>query len=101
MRAWRFLSHGPSRWTAIAQGEPLDLVITDILMLERDGFETILTLRRTRPDLRLIAISGGGRLAWKDLLDHAKRFGANQVLVKPFEIEALRQCVREVLKSAA
>lgn len=62
-----------------------DLVITDLIMPEREGIETILALRRMAPDLPIIAISGGGRIGPGDLLAAAKRLGATVTLRKPFD----------------
>lgn len=69
---------------------PPDLVITDLLMPEMDGIETILKLRQLAPALRVIAISGGGRLSSADYLHMAKRLGAVATLEKPFEREELK-----------
>ena len=63
---------------------PLDLLITDILMSNGDGLETIREFRRLYPQVKIIAISGGGVLGDLDFLDVAERFGAHQTLHKPF-----------------
>lgn len=64
------------------------LVITDLIMPEREGLETIMELRKRKPDLPIVAISGGGRPA-QDYLQFARRLGANEILAKPFEPEEL------------
>lgn len=74
-----------------------DLVITDIIMPEQEGIETIIALKGTTPQARVIAISGGGRLGNQDLLRMAKRVGANAVLCKPFAEAELINTVRETL----
>ncbi len=63
---------------------PCDLVITDILMPEQDGIETICALRKVSATLKIIAVSGGGRLDGKFYLELASRLGAHAVLKKPF-----------------
>ena len=76
---------------------PFDLVITDILMPERDGLETILYLRRSSPRTKVIAISG----AANDLfLTDAAGLGAARVLTKPFKPDELLSLVAETLASA-
>ena len=79
--------------------ESADLIITDIIMPEKEGVETIITLRQSNPQLPIIAISGGGRLEATDFLSMAKRLGACQVLSKPFRrdqlLEAVRACLGE------
>lgn len=69
------------------------LVITDILMPDKEGIETIRELRSGHPDLKIIAISGGGQSGKLNFLDIAKTFGANFVLQKPFKADALRDAV--------
>jgi len=71
-----------------------DLVLMDIIMPDQEGIETILTLRKDKPDLKIIAMSGGARRHMFDPLKLATDCGANFVLAKPFEPEALRQMVR-------
>jgi YesN/AraC family two-component response regulator len=67
-----------------ADAEP-DLVITDIIMPEQEGIETIMRLRGLRPDKPIIAISGGGRVRNADFLQMAACLGASAVLAKPFD----------------
>jgi DNA-binding NtrC family response regulator len=79
--------------------EPVDLVITDILMPEQEGLETIQALRQEFPGIKIIAISGGvGRL---NFLPLARKFGALRTLQKPFTLQQLYDVVREVLQPPA
>ncbi len=78
-------------------GNPPDLMITDILMPEREGIETILTVRKLHPGLKILAISGGGRTGRLDFLEVAKKFGAHATLQKPFDKKALLTAVRALL----
>lgn len=63
---------------------PADVVITDILMPEKEGIETILELRRSHPEVKIIAMSGGGEAGNANFLDMAEKLGANRILNKPF-----------------
>jgi CheY-like chemotaxis protein len=74
-----------------------DLVITDVLMPVQEGFETILALRREQPELKIIAMSGGGRVAGTDFLSMAQGFGADHVIAKPFDGEELIAVVQLAL----
>ena len=74
-----------------------DLIITDIIMPEKEGVETIIALRRADPTLPIIAISGGGRLDATDFLSMAKKLGARQTLTKPFRRDQLLEAVSECL----
>ncbi|MBI3782010.1 MAG: response regulator [Deltaproteobacteria bacterium] len=67
----------------------VDLVITDIIMPNVEGIETIRALRRDYPGLKIIAMSGGGRVVRSDYLEIAEAFGAACVLRKPFPNEQL------------
>ena len=74
-----------------------DLVITDIIMPEMEGIGTLLEMRRERPDAKVIAISGGGRLGNTDFLDMAKKLGACAVIEKPFDAHELLSRVAAAL----
>ena len=75
-----------------------DVVIVDIFMPELDGLEFIRDLRGVAPGARIIAISGGGRSGKTDLLKDAAVFGAERILLKPFEMTELLAAVRELLQ---
>lgn len=74
-----------------------DLVITDIIMPNKEGIETILELRRFNKAVKIIAISGGGRTNAKDNLRSAKLLGASLTLAKPFESSELLKAVIELI----
>lgn len=62
----------------------IDLVLTDLLMPDRDGIEVIRDLRGSRPDLPIVAMSGGGRMPAAFYLKLARSLGAKAILEKPF-----------------
>jgi two-component system, chemotaxis family, chemotaxis protein CheY len=64
---------------------PTGLVVTDIIMPNREGIETIVALKKMRPSVKVIAISGGYRAGPKDFLHLAGHVGADAVLPKPFK----------------
>ena len=76
---------------------PPDLVLTDLVMPEQEGIETITAIRRISPKMKIIAMSGGGRGSATDYLQMAKALGANCVLEKPFSNEALASAISETL----
>lgn len=63
-----------------------DLVITDLLMPEQDGIGLIMELRKIKPDIKLVAISGGGKIGPSNYLDVARTLGADAVFPKPFNL---------------
>ncbi|MEO6246626.1 MAG: response regulator [Opitutaceae bacterium] len=68
-----------------------DLVITDIMMPDGDGFELIPAVRKTQPEARIVAISGGGQfISSADCLALARGLGAHATLLKPFKWEQVR-----------
>lgn len=77
--------------------EKVDLVITDIVMPDSDGVELIRNLRREYPDLRIIAMSGGGAMSSHLLLHIARSLGVSRTLAKPFGLDALLHAVRAAL----
>ena len=74
-----------------------DLIITDLFMPEKEGIETMIEVRKHFPQVKIIAISGGGRMGKLDLLPMAESFGAQRTLAKPFERQELLETVKEVL----
>lgn len=66
-----------------------DLVITDILMPEQDGIGLIMELKKLKPELLIIAISGGGKIGPSNYLDIARTLGADAVFPKPFNVNHL------------
>ena len=75
----------------------VDVVLTDILMPNVEGVETIVTLRRQHPDVRVIAMSGGGTVSAEECLALSRTLGASAVLRKPFTVDELVQAVSEAL----
>lgn len=80
--------------------EPFDVVITDLIMPEMEGIETISKLRKRDPKVKVIAISGGGRNKPEDYLQLAKKLGALRTFTKPVDREALLLAVTELVSSA-
>ena len=72
-----------------AETQGSDVAVVDILMPERDGLTFIIEIRRRLPNLRIVAISGGGRLGAGSLLKMASGLGADATLVKPFSASEL------------
>ena len=74
-----------------------DLIITDIVMPEKEGLETIINLKAENPSLKVIAISGGGRVDSREYLHSAQLLGAEKIFQKPFKKDEIVQAVRELL----
>ena len=81
--------------------EHFDLVITDVVMPDGDGFELIAAFRKLQPVAGIVAISGGGKyLQGTDCLRIARGLGAHAVIMKPFKCEELQQAIDQALQSA-
>lgn len=74
--------------------DPTDIVITDIRMPEKTGNEAILELRSEFPDVKIIAISGGGSVGVEMYMRVAKKLGADTAIAKPFAPDELLSAVR-------
>ncbi len=74
-----------------------DLIITDLIMPEKEGLETIRELTTKNAEIPIIAISGGGMADPKTYLDLASKFGAVQTFSKPIENNALLSAIRDIL----
>lgn len=81
----------------IYRKEDFDLVITELLMPERDGLEVIMDLRKQSPAVKIIAMSGGGKTGMYYMLSVAEKLGAKRSLTKPFTSNQILHTVSEVL----
>ena len=79
------------------QSEPFDIVITDLIMPDMEGIETITHLRRFNPGVKVIAISGGGRNRPDDYLHLASKLGAARTFTKPVDRSALLEAVEDLI----
>jgi CheY-like chemotaxis protein len=84
----------------ICKKEAVDLIITDIVMPEKNGIDLIMNVKKEYPDIPIIAVSGGGGITGRyDYLEIAKLVGANNILKKPFEIDELRSAVSNAIEN--
>lgn len=76
---------------------PADLVITDIIMPEKEGLETIMDFRREFPEVKILAMSGGGAVGPEEYLRMAEKIGALKTFVKPFAMMDILSTVDELI----
>lgn len=77
---------------------PTDIVITDIVMPGKEGMETMVELKREFPDVKLIAMSGGGFEDPETYLEGAKLIGgAIRTFAKPFSMEAMLKAIKDII----
>ncbi len=74
-----------------------DLIITDLIMPDKEGIETINELKKEDPAIKIIAMSGGGRCKPDSHLTTAKLLGADAIFEKPFIKERLLSVIRELI----
>jgi CheY-like chemotaxis protein len=74
-----------------------DIIITDLVMPEKEGIEIIIELSQTAPKIKIIAMSGGGRVNATDYLTLARQVGASDTLAKPFTGDELLAAVSRAL----
>lgn len=76
-----------------------DLMVTDIVMPEKEGIATIIEAKATAPDTAVIAISGGGAYGRTgSFLQWAEQLGADEAMAKPFPMSQLLSAARVVLE---
>lgn len=103
LRAWlerdghevRLAGNGDEALAVIGTFVPA-VVVTDIVMPDRDGIETIFELRRRSPSVKIVAISGAGAGAG-DYLDAARILGADVTFTKPLDLKELCRTVRSLV----
>ena len=76
---------------------PFDVVITDLIMPDMEGIETITLLRKEDPEVKIIAISGGGRNKPDDYLKLASKLGAAYTFTKPVDRAELLAAVESLI----
>jgi DNA-binding response OmpR family regulator len=81
--------------------QPADLVITDLIMPEQEGLETISRLKKEYAGIKIIAISGGGRIGPEAYLPAALELGADKVFSKPIYVQEVLAAVKELLGRAS
>ena len=74
-----------------------DLVVTDLIMPEEDGLKVVIKLRELKPSIKIIAISGGGKVGPGSYLNLAKALGADAIYSKPFSINDLTAKIEQLL----
>jgi len=79
---------------------PADMVVLDVFLPEKDGFETLLEIRRDYPKLKVLVISGKEHLIYGKSIKFAEKLGANGTLVKPFTTRELEGCIKEIMSKA-
>ena len=77
--------------------DPADLIITDLIMPNKDGIGMIIDLKKEFPKVKIIAMSGGGVNRPEGYLDGAKKLGATRTLTKPIDREEMLKAVKETL----
>jgi len=80
----------------IKSNPDVDLVITDLIMPEKEGLETIRELRQDFSHIKIMAISGGGKIDPQNYLPIAKGMGADITLNKPFTRQELLNAIRKI-----
>ena len=83
------------------RAHPPDILILDLLMPKRDGFETLRILKSEFPELRALVISGAWRVGGRDALGSARELGAAVALLKPAEPKVVLRAVDELLAPSA
>ena len=77
--------------------QPAELVITDLIMPEQEGLETISRLKKEYENVKIIAISGGGRIGPEAYLPAALELGADKIFSKPFDVQEIVNASKELL----
>ena len=83
----------------IYRKEQIDLVITDVFMPDKEGIETTFDLKDENPNVKIIAISGGGIRDKLDLLAQMRDFGVQKTFKKPFVIGEFLAAVKELVEA--
>ena len=83
----------------IYRQNPADLIITDLIMPNKDGIGVIIDLKKEFPNVKIIAMSGGGLNKPEGYLKGAKKLGAACTLTKPIDRGEMLRAIKDLLKS--
>ncbi len=84
----------------VVQKEDVELILMDIIMPDKEGLETIREIRQIMGnDVKIIAMSGGGKVGANTYLDLAQKMGANATIAKPFKREDILDTVAQVMNA--
>ena len=89
-------ANGKEAFKLLSHEVNIKIVVADIIMPEKDGLETIQELKRDYPDIKILAISGGGKISAKNYLILAQKVGADLILKKPFDKQELIDAVKQL-----
>lgn len=93
-------ANGGNQGLKLVASEPTDLILTDLVMPEKDGIETLLAVKQRYPGIVIVAMSGVSQHA-PLYLKVAKQLGAHRILEKPFELATLLRLIEEALPTGA
>lgn len=82
---------------ALLKQHPVQVAILDLIMPQMEGIETILRIRALDVGIKVVAISGGGRIGNDNYLGIARKLGADAVLAKPFSGDLLLKAVSKAM----
>jgi len=82
---------------ALDAGVRVDILVTDILMPDMDGFELIRALRAGNAGLPILALSSGGECSYPNILSMARALGADRALYKPVSATVILSTIRDLL----
>lgn len=93
-----FTAENGTEASTIYGSNDIDLIITDLVMPEKGGIDLIMELKKKDPNIKVIAISGGGGITGRfDYLPIAKLVGATEIIAKPFQVTDIRSQVARIL----
>lgn len=84
---------------AVLRNQSVDIVLTDIVMPDEDGLEIVRKIKKMNPAPKIVAMSGGGRIAAMDYLEIARLMGASATIKKPFKQQELVDLLQQVFSS--
>ena len=80
----------------LQEHQDIAIMITDLIMPEKEGIETIIEVRQQYPSVKILAISGGGKVSPENYLVIADALGAHSTLKKPFSGQELIHAIENL-----